>query len=92
MTKTKKKTSGITPRLPVAAFALLMEMKLRRHDATRGTSGWINESPDWLLSRLVEEVGELAKAIREGHHRKTVSEATDVANFAMMIVDVLTRQ
>jgi len=68
----------------VAAFAMLMEAELRKHD---DRPGWKHCNLDWLLGRLREETGELSDAVFiRGQH--TAEEAADVANFAMMIADV----
>jgi hypothetical protein len=80
----------------VAAFARLMEAKLRENDHK---GGWDQESKHWLLGRLKEETSELddalndwccAKTGSQGEREATVvvgAEAADVANFAMMIAD-----
>jgi hypothetical protein len=80
----------------VAAFARLMEQKLRENDHK---GGWDQESKHWLLGRLKEETSELDNAIcdwactkigSQGEREATVvvgREAADVANFAMMIAD-----
>lgn len=53
--------------------------------------GWHGESEEGLFTRLIEEVGELAEAVREGPSSAVANEAVDVANFAMMMVDLLRR-
>jgi len=86
-----RKTVKLRPQ--VAAFAQAMERKLRANDHK---GGWDDEDPEWLMDRLKEEVAELEAAIttRDGGplsgraQRRTRSEASDVANFAMMISDV----
>ena len=73
-------------------FALAMEERLRSNDVK---GGWEHLTPTLLLSRLLEEAGELAREIR---HLEEVDptpeeamsvrkEAADVANYAMMIAD-----
>lgn len=129
---------GEAPREVVRAFASAMERELRQNDHK---AGWENDSVQWLLARLCEEVAELvhvfdveptsppervgpreAFAIAEHHllaaagvlERTTgtiwtrgaariappttlqggstpLSEAADVANFAMMVADVAKR-
>ena len=72
----------------VRAFARLMEKKLREHD---DRPGWKDCDPEWLLDRLLEEFLELWRAVRlAGEDRDfwVPKEAADVANFAMMIVDI----
>ncbi len=73
----------------VAAFAQAMERKLREHDDTRGHRGWSSAQPDWIMVRLAEEVGELAKAVRLRRRAAALDEAADVGNLAMMVADVL---
>jgi NTP pyrophosphatase (non-canonical NTP hydrolase) len=79
----------IDVRPEVAAFALLMEKKLRENDHK---GGWIDEDVDWLFTRLEEEAGELYTSNLTGpteeDRKKIGEEAADVANFAMMIADV----
>ena len=88
---------GLRP--SVLSFALLMERVLRDNDHK---GGWQDCEPDWLLTRLRQEVNELDEAMRKGtiaRHDESgrtsdwpadvPREAADVANFAMMIVDVL---
>jgi NTP pyrophosphatase (non-canonical NTP hydrolase) len=89
-----------SPRPAVLRFARLMEAQLREHD---DRPGWQDCTLDWLYGRMVEEAEELREAIERapGQRRGSVSddwredyqrareEAADVANFAMMIADVL---
>lgn len=73
----------------VYRFAVEMERILASHD---DRPGWEDESSDYLLERLKEEVDELEKALaqtNEGRPEKVFKEATDIANFAMMIADVI---
>jgi NTP pyrophosphatase (non-canonical NTP hydrolase) len=72
-------------RAEVAAFAGLMEDRLRRHDDRRGARGWRVESRHFLFGRLREEVEELRGAVVPD---AIAEEAADVANYAMMIADV----
>jgi NTP pyrophosphatase (non-canonical NTP hydrolase) len=65
-------------------FAQQMETKLREHD-DRG--GWHQCEQGWLLARLTDEAVELMEAIKKSDHEAVISEAADVANFAMMIAD-----
>jgi hypothetical protein len=82
----------------VAAFALLMEAKLRENDHK---GGWHGEDTEGLLRRLREETDELETAMKRGpgtewpygarqKPQRTLigREAADVANFAMMLADV----
>ncbi len=73
----------------VLAFAQAMERKLREHDETRGRRGWSSAQPDWLMLRLTEETGELARAVRRTRRGPLIlDEAADVGNLAMMVADV----
>lgn len=77
-------TSDESPVRPqVKWFAEKMEETLKANDHK---GGWDNCNTLWLISRLREEVDEL-----EGScvNEKVIKEATDVANFAMMIADRL---
>lgn len=70
-----------------------MEIKLRDNDHKRG---WSNCSLDWLVMRIAHERNELKRAIdrynsdaSEENRRIIINEAADVANFAMMIADIM---
>lgn len=85
----------------VAAFAQLMEQKLRENDHKRG---WRCCTVRYLSVRLGNELAELRRVLAErtkfigkgrfrpdvdpGIVRRIGGEAADVANFAMMIADV----
>ncbi len=79
---TKKKP--IKLRASVQWFAEQMERKLRIHDADRGRRGWRGMSFGELYDRMDDECIEMLNAV---HPSDVISEATDVANFAMMIAD-----
>lgn len=105
-----KQGGAWAPRPQVAAFARLMEAKLREHD---DRPGWQTDARRELFARLVEEAGEVDEALdrlavlegrrldsfEDGLREKAflldkarahvAEEAADVANFAMMIADVL---
>lgn len=76
----------------VAAFALLMEAKLRENDHK---GHWKDEALGYLLGRLEEERRELDVAVERwrtyrGRAEDRINvgrEAADVANFAMMLAD-----
>lgn len=76
--------AGDNLRPQVAAFARLMEAELLKHD---DRPGWKECDPQWLIKRLRGEADELAGALLD-HSKSVGQEAADVANFAMMIVDV----
>jgi NTP pyrophosphatase (non-canonical NTP hydrolase) len=65
----------------VAAFAEVMERKLRENDHK---DHWRYCTGTYLFNRLRGEVNELARA-KTADER--LAEAADVANFAMMIAD-----
>lgn len=75
------------PRKSVRDFAREMEDRLRDHDADRGEHGWDCESFTWLMDRVLDEIAELDDAIEEDDHKRVIEEATDAANFLMMIAD-----
>lgn len=74
----------------VAAFAILMEAKLRKNDHK---GHWRNCRPSDLYRRMLEEIEELRVVLIEhamsgGRETDIGDEAADVANFAMMVADV----
>lgn len=86
-------------REPLKWFAAQMEETLRRNDHK---TGWHDCNNGWLLSRLREETEELKGALGyycaecKTHHapkspETIIREATDIANFAMMIADNVRR-
>lgn len=74
----------------VLFMALNMEMELRNNDSK---PGWKSDAARDLYNRLCEESNELAKVL-DGDAKGKVNkdrvrkEASDIANFAMMIADV----
>lgn len=69
------------------AFSSLMESVLRDNDHK---GGWEDESADSLLVRLDEERLELQRAVESNRPSRVIArKAADVANFAMMIADVV---
>jgi len=94
---------GEEVRPEVRSFAREMERKLRLNDHK---GGWSDCNPFWLLYRAREELAELeAEVIRRSAWGRGVSpkvrkdldparvleEAADVANFVMMLADVVGR-
>jgi len=78
-------SSGCRPE--VILFARAMERELRANDHK---SGWKDEDVVHLLSRISDETRELKRVIGEGRSLNTIlSEAADVANFCMMVTDVV---
>ena len=76
-------------RASVRRLAQEMEERLRDNDYK---GGWDDCTPRWLLKRLRDETKELAAAIRQDSQPTILQEAADVANFAMMIFDVVRRR
>ena len=72
----------------VEEFSQAMERILRQND---DKGGWRGESSLYFLSRLMTEVGELSVAIESDAYGalEVQHECVDVANFAMMIFDIL---
>jgi NTP pyrophosphatase (non-canonical NTP hydrolase) len=83
----KVELHGLRPE--VLAFAKLMEEKLRKHDLDRGRQGWKDDDPRHLLKCLEKEHDELQDALVGGKNDSIAGECADVANFAMMIADVV---
>jgi hypothetical protein len=82
-------SNTIEIRESVLRFAELMELTLRLNDYK---GGWENEPPRALLKRLKDEVTELEIALDFAEYDvEKEAECVDVANFAMMIADVLWR-
>lgn len=79
--------TGMFVRDPVYQFAMDMESTLRKHDSRKGFDGWVDESLDYLMDKLEEEVGEVRARLNEPIKDPTGirNEAIDVANLAMMI-------
>jgi Lar family restriction alleviation protein len=81
-------------------FANLMEATLKENDHK---GGWEHMTNDAIMGRIIDEALELQTAITEIRHmrhdaaeyregcRKAAKEASDVANFAMMLADNVTR-
>ena len=85
---------GAERQLAVLYFAVEMRKKLfEPRNIAKG--GWRNDSLQDLLHRLSEETDELTDEIRnyvDRDYDAIVSEAADVANFALMVADVAARQ
>jgi NTP pyrophosphatase (non-canonical NTP hydrolase) len=77
------KKAGVRP--AVAWFAHRMEAGLREHDAERGPMGWKGDDLDSLLGRCEDETRELDRAIDDEDKEAIIEEASDLANFCMMI-------
>lgn len=75
---------NIKIRPQVAWFAGRMEQKLRANDHK---GGWEDDYLDALFKRLLEEVEELRREVKERNGLSIIDEAVDVANFCMMLAD-----
>lgn len=81
----------------VRRFAEMMEMRLRMYDEERGKLGWLYPKiahPAWLMGRADEELLKVQHALDKrapGHNWRTevITESLDVANFMMMLADVM---
>lgn len=73
----------------VLQFAELMEHKLdqKRHKGDR--EGWLKDSPWALYNRICDEMVELKNALQCVGSHNAIMECADVANFAMMVADVV---
>lgn len=79
----------VNARKEVRWFAERMENKLKENDHK---GGWGDCDLQYLYTRLGEETKELLNELQafvygENNHDKVISEAADIANFAMMIAD-----
>ena len=72
----------------VLAFADAMEAKLKENDRKRH---WYRLGMQTLSMRLTQEREELRRAVKSGDPAEVLREAADVANFAMMIADMVRR-
>ena len=78
----------MNPREELQWFSQKMERELRENDHKGGWQG----CSDWFLfQRLLEEAGELAAVLSGAREGNAISEAADIANFAMMIADNIRR-
>lgn len=87
--KGMKTTGELELREEVRWFAELMELQLQRNDHK---GGWKECSVEWLLKRLLEEAGEVYEAYATdgpAGQGKTEEECADVANFALMIAEIV---
>ena len=87
-------------RKEVKNFADKMEQKLKKNDFKEN---WQNCSQDWLLNKLISEVGEYADWLLKYKHclfkfkheevnfvkilEEGIQECVDIANISMMIAD-----
>ena len=80
----------IVPRKEVRWFAQFMEARLRGNDHK---GGWLDCPLEELLPRIYDEYREVLDAVagQPGDVQAIVDECADVANFAMMVADVVHR-
>ncbi|WP_019998742.1 hypothetical protein [Aureimonas ureilytica] len=81
----------------VAVFALRMEARLRENDHK---PGWKTEHPQWLTDQSTRHAAKLALAVDrllndgvrnlDANRNAVPTAAADLANFAMMVADVVT--
>ena len=81
-------------RQEVKWFAERMELTLALHDEKKGSDGWKDADITWLFELLEKEVRELGIKVNQYDHEYLQSvgvmkECFDVANFAMMIADMV---
>lgn len=104
MSDNNTSTEPLVIRPSVVGMAAAMERKLRKHDATRGITGWRGFDREQLLEQLRTEVDELDAVVTNAAPKpqtgettpfrnqllqdRITDEAADVANMAMMVADV----
>ena len=78
----------------VSDFAERMEEKLAKNRHKGDRKGWLKDHPIDLWNRLDEESTELYAALKNENStfEEIANEAADVANFAMMIADIMTQR
>jgi hypothetical protein len=77
-------------REPLQNFVKAMEAKLKKNDHK---GGWEDCFVDgYLFQRLQDEMEELEKALERNDGPALMDECVDVANFAMMIYDILAKR
>lgn len=89
------KVEGVERARPAIQFlAAFQELAFKNHDLDRGEEGWKDDDPKALFQRLVEESEELLKELdkKRPHTGRVTKECADVANFAVMIADVMQRR
>lgn len=77
-------------RKQIVWFANKMEAKLAANDH-KGPWGWRDMPVEYFLTRMQEESRELSEAIQSQDIEATINECADLANFAMMLADVVHR-
>lgn len=77
------------PRHPIGKFAMQMEDRLVEKDDPAGTRGWRTASPEELVGSLHLAAGRLSMSTANKDNEEMIKYATDVANYAMMMRDVI---
>ncbi|MCK5605453.1 hypothetical protein KAR91_26410 [Candidatus Pacearchaeota archaeon] len=73
----------------VSVFAELMRSRLQERDKKYHGKTWKDDTIESLFIHLQEEVKELTEVLQSGGTLNDIrNEAVDIANMAMMIVDV----
>jgi NTP pyrophosphatase (non-canonical NTP hydrolase) len=89
------KVEGVGSVRPAIQFlAAFQELAFKTHDIDRGEEGWKYDEPIALFNRLIEEAKELSEELdkKRPHTGRVIKECADVANFAVMIADVMQRR
>lgn len=76
----------------VTRYAKAMEKKLRKNDHKHQWLLYDVRDIQWFLDRLKGEVEELEDALKSGSADDVADEAADVGNFAMMIMDIRSKE
>ena len=71
------------------SFAELMESRLGEKDSGRGARGWSEYHPLWPFTRAEECMVELKDELMRGSTDGILRQAADVANYLMMLSDIL---
>lgn len=70
-------------------FASQMEAKLKKNRHKGDQEGWRDCGVSYLMERLHGEFEELTRALSSTDKEDIIAECADVANFAMMIADII---
>lgn len=71
----------------VARFADRMEQRLAKYDEERGAIGWRGAETQKLISAMNRNFVRMGKALSSKDKDAIIKQATDAANYLMMIVD-----
>jgi NTP pyrophosphatase (non-canonical NTP hydrolase) len=70
-------------------FAERMKNKMMQNNHKRN---WRDEPLQDLIIAISTEFGELVEALEKGDFEEIIDECADVANFAMMVADIIRRE